>query len=144
MIIRILKQIPACLIRPIWRRIWSRVEERFLLTDQRLASEAAEWQRRLTAEAAEWQRRLAAQDAEWQQRLADLGGRLTAFETRMDQRLADLDDRLTALKTAWDLHLPPSLNAISSIQALAHEQVANKRAIAELRSALPQIGTERR
>jgi len=105
--------------RPVWRRIWARVEAR-------LAVEEVKHQQ------------LAAKVAELSARVQQPEERVTQLESSFHQ----IHDKLTGLESAWHQHVPAFLNSVASVAAIAREQAHVKRSIEALQAAASSHAAE--
>lgn len=113
-------------LRPVWRRVWARVENRAAATDARFAPVEARLAE-LDARSAPVSARLGSGEARMEAAEARLGSadaRLGSGEARLaaaEARLEPLEARLAVLEGAWRQHVPSFLNAVGTVAAFGHE-----------------------
>jgi uncharacterized coiled-coil protein SlyX len=119
----------SLMVRPVWRRIWARVEGRLAIEEvKRQALEA----------------RLATQEATCQQLAATVtestgphsqsSEKVFALQSNVNQ----IDDKVTKLESAWHQHVPAFLNSVASVAAIAREQAHVKKSIEALQGRFEQ------
>lgn len=123
-------------MRPVWRRIWAKIEARFGPVEERLAAVEA---RLASAEVgvATFEGRLSTAETH----IVALEARNPSIETavgglggqvgRLEGSLAQLEGRFAPLETGWREHSPAFLNAASTIGALGHEVVRTRKALTQ-------------
>lgn len=104
------------MVRPVWRRIWARVEARLALDEAK-------------------HQRLAAKVAELSARVPQPDEHVAQLESNFHQ----IHNKLTGLETAWHQHVPAFLNSVASVAAIAREQAHVKRSIETLQGRVEQL-----
>jgi len=102
--------------RPVWRRIWARIETR-------LAVEEAK------------REQLAATVVELSARVPSPDERVAHLETSFQH----IQNKLTGLESAWHQHVPAFLNSVASVAAIAREQAHVKRSIEAMQTGVEQL-----
>ncbi len=110
------------LARPLWRRIWVRIEARLMPIDDRISS----LENRITP---------------LEDHMQTLEDRITPLENRiptLEDRITPLENHLQTLEVEWQENMPALLNTVSTVGAFGHELVHIRRDLEEKIAALRQ------